>query len=68
LSPGNNTARTVEIDYVPDPSKQVAPPSLSTAIGQLSQQLDFNTFDDIHIEFSRDRYNQVAFRFRAYRK
>jgi hypothetical protein len=33
----NSTTKTVEIDYVPDPSKQVAPPSLSTAIGQLSQ-------------------------------
>jgi hypothetical protein len=57
----------IDIDVSYDAKKMSAPPSIAQAVGELTRSIDLNTYDDVILEYSKDRYGQIVARFRAYR-
>jgi hypothetical protein len=57
------SAQVVEYD-----NARLGKPTLPQALEQFQRSVDLNAFDDVICEYHRDRYGQISFRFRAYRK
>jgi hypothetical protein len=65
--PRSQSAEVIEYEYSRD-NMRVPAPSLPQAITQFHRAVeDLSVMDDVILEYERDRYGQIKFRFRCYK-